>query len=574
MIRSFTALGLGTVALVAACGSSSNGASPGTGDAGASDAAATEGGHPGDGGTTGDAGDGGIANRDPGCTVTATGSSGIAIQATLLVPGGPMDGEVFVDGTGKIACAAASCSATSGYTSATHIACTNAVVSPGFVNSHDHTDYDHQPPAVTGDTRYQHRNEWRTGADGATPIKYQSYSDDPTVNATAELRFLMSGVTSLVGSGGVAGLVRNLALSSYDSASTEGLTGPTVFFDTFPLGDSNGVIISSGCAYPSIVSTQTAFAGGGVFAPHFAEGIDPGAENELVCADSMTLGLITPKTTILHAVGTNARDVAAIQSAGAHVVWAPRSNIMLYGNTMPVTEMKTAGVSIALGTDWLPSGSMNMLRELACADSLNSKYFAGAFTDEQLVEMATTNGAAAMGFATQIGSIATGLEGDLVLFAAGSDKGWRTPIEASVEDVELVMRGGKVLYGDATLVKGSGATGCAAMAVCGTSKSACIDTPNVTLSAVENAAQSYYPLFFCRGQVPMNEPTCVPYRDSYPNGTSATDRDGDGVVDGMDDCPTIFNPPRSMDNGAQSDLDGDGMGDACDPTPLGPDGGP
>jgi hypothetical protein len=42
----------------------------------------------------------------------------------------------------------------------------------------------------------------------------------------------------------------------------------------------------------------------------------------------------------------------------------------------------------------------------------------------------------------------------------------------------------------------------------------------------------------------------------------------------MDDCPTIFNPPRSMDNGAQSDLDGDGMGDACDPTPLGPDGGP
>ncbi len=549
------------LALVAACGSSSTGASPG-------------GGTPTDAGATDGTSDGAASNPDPGCTVTATGTSGIALKATLLVPGGPMDGEVFVDAAGEIACVSASCSSSAGYSSATHIACTHAVVSPGFVNAHDHTDFDHQPPAVTGTTRYQHRNEWRTGADGATPIKYQSYSDDPSTNAAAELRFVMGGATSIVGTGGVGGLARNLAVSSYTSASVEGLTGTPVDFDVFPLGDSGGIIITSGCAYPSIAKPVTAFAGGGVFAPHFAEGIDPGAENEITCAASATLGLVTSETAVLHAVGTNARDVANIQTAGAKVVWAPRSNIVLYGNTMPVTEMKTAGVTIALGTDWLPTGSMNMLRELACADSLNSKYFAGAFSDEQLVQMATSNGATAMGYGTQIGAITTGMQADLVVFAAGSDKGWRTPIEASAEDVELVMRGGKVLYGDATLVKGTGAAGCEALDVCGTSKSVCLDVKGVTLASIQSAAKASYPLFFCRGQTPMDEPTCIPYRDSYPNGTSATDRDGDGVVDTMDDCPTIFNPPRSMDDDVQSDLDGDGTGDACDPTPLGPDAGP
>ena len=36
------------------------------------------------------------------------------------------------------------------------------------------------------------------------------------------------------------------------------------------------------------------------------------------------------------------------------------------------------------------------------------------------------------------------------------------------------------------------------------------------------------------------------------------DGDGDGIPDGVDNCPSVANP-------SQSDLDGDGLGDACDP---------
>ncbi len=82
--------------------------------------------------------------------------------------------------------------------------------------------------------------------------------------------------------------------------------------------------------------------------------------------------------------------------------------------------------------------------------------------------------------------------------------------------------------------------------------------------------QGIYPLFFCRNQVPTNEPTCTPYRDSYPNGISATDLDGDGVPDTSDDCPNVFNPIRPMDDGGQADVDQDGVGDVCDKQPLDP----
>jgi hypothetical protein len=97
-----------------------------------------------------------------------------------------------------------------------------------------------------------------------------------------------------------------------------------------------------------------------------------------------------------------------------------------------------------------------------------------------------------------------------------------------------------------------------------------LDVPGATLAAIQSAASSIYPLFFCKNQTPTIEPTCIPYRDTYPNGISATDRDGDGVPDPTDDCPDIFNPPRPMDGSKQSDVDGDGVGDACDSQPLNP----
>jgi hypothetical protein len=39
------------------------------------------------------------------------------------------------------------------------------------------------------------------------------------------------------------------------------------------------------------------------------------------------------------------------------------------------------------------------------------------------------------------------------------------------------------------------------------------------------------------------------------------DTDGDGIIDGEDNCPTVYNPD-------QADSNGNGVGDACDPTVI------
>ena len=54
----------------------------------------------------------------------------------------------------------------------------------------------------------------------------------------------------------------------------------------------------------------------------------------------------------------------------------------------------------------------------------------------------------------------------------------------------------------------------------------------------------------------------------YTSRPSDGDRDGDGVADEDDLCPSIFDPVRPLDGASQPDADGDGVGDACDPCPF------
>jgi len=95
-----------------------------------------------------------------------------------------------------------------------------------------------------------------------------------------------------------------------------------------------------------------------------------------------------------------------------------------------------------------------------------------------------------------------------------------------------------------------------------------------TYATLSGSNASMYPLFSC-GAPPTNEPTCTPSRPNsvsmstiFTGTVSATDSDGDGIPDATDNCPTVWNPIRPMDNGKQPDADGDGMGDVCDPCPL------
>jgi hypothetical protein len=155
------------------------------------------------------------------------------------------------------------------------------------------------------------------------------------------------------------------------------------------------------------------------------------------------------------------------------------------------------------------------------------------------------------------------------VFDAQTNKGFRAVINAGVEDVRLVLRAGKVLYGDSALVDAL-KPDCDELDVCGVARKVCLDVPGVTMASVRTALSGNYPTHFCKDKTPTAEPSCTPFRDTYPMGTSATDRDGDGIADASDNCPDVFNPPRPLDGSKQADVDADGFGDACDLKPTDP----
>ncbi len=506
------------------------------------------------------------------CAVTA-GSAAKLIHGTVLVPGKIYrGGSVLVDAEGIIQCVACDCSAMAA--GATDIRCPDGVITPALINTHDHITYAQNDPYTDTGERYEHRHDWRQGKNGHKKITTPGGATKDEIT-WGELRFLMGGATSTVGSGASAGLLRNLD----KAASEEGLNQAAVNFQTFPLGDQNGVQLASGCGYPNIL-TEASISSDDAFFPHIAEGINAFAQNEFVCVSSSSNGahdLVQPQSAFIHSVGLRPTDYAAMAKDSTALIWSPRSNIALYGDTAVVTEAARLGVLIALGTDWIASGSMNMLRELQCADSLNKKYYDSFFTDEQLWLMATQSAAASTATDDVIGVLAQGKVADITIFNGKTHKDHRAILDAEPQDVVLVLRGGKVLYGDAGVVSTVPNSGtCDGVDVCGAMKQACLTAEvGKSYSQLKTAVGGIYPAFFCG--TPMNEPSCVPQRapmwvkmgsNAYDGVPTADDSDGDGIPNAADNCPKVFNAIRPMDGGLQGDFDDDGAGDACDPCPL------
>jgi len=517
------------------------------------------------------------------CAVTKAGNGARLFTGVVLKDGETlMGGQVLVNALGVITCAQCDCAEAAGAEDATQISCPTGVISPGLINPHEHLTYPDKPYVGT-EERYEHRGEWRTGANSHTTIRNGGSKSSADVVGYAELRHVMAGTTSIAGAGGAAGLLRNLDQNPV--ARQEGLEEGVANSDTFPLSDTNGRIVTSGCTDYATRPTASGLSKLAAYLPHIAEGISAGAHNEFTCLSTGANDVILGRTAVIHGIGLTARDIELMASRGAGLIWSPRSNIALYGDTAMVTTHQRLGVSISLGTDWLQSGSMNILRELKCADSLNTRQFARAFSDEQLWRMVTTNAAEAVDVYEKVGRIAPGKLGDLSIFQLTkfATSPHRAVIAAEPANVVLTMRGGKALYGDQSLVtalKGAAET-CDAVDVCGTPKSACVQSEvGKNLAALQAANASAYPLFACG--VPEGEPACTPQRISnnsawrasvngstvYSGQSEADDPDGDGARGAADNCPDVFNPIRPMDDGKQLDSDNDGLGDACDPCPL------
>ena len=455
------------------------------------------------------------ANATPGC-YTRSGTAAILIKSIVLARDRVIPrGQVLIDARGNIACVGTDCTAHAG--GASVVTCPAYVLSPGMINTHDHIGFTGDAPRKDTGERFMHRHEWRLGLDGHHAAQGEDVTHDVRIIRWGELRFLAGGTTSTVGGSMAPGLVRNLD----HAEGLEGLAVRPATVKVFPLDDDQGIMRTRDCNYGAHPSTHADVAATHAFLAHVAEGRNAAARNEFRCESSRTYDVtpqaagggtsndwIMPQATLIHAVGLQPADLAIVAQRHAGLVWSPRSNLALYGKTLDILTARRLGITVALGSDWLPSGSMDLNRELACAKSYNRSELHGALADIDLWKMVTIDAARVVHDDESIGSIAPHMVGDVALFMPHGSDPFAAVVDSSAQSTALVVRGGRIMYGAPAIVDGIRG-GCSTIAAGSTVKRLCGEPGRASGAAMQAFARSrnLYPVAF--DGTPRNEPTCA-----------------------------------------------------------------
>ena len=139
-------------------------------------------------------------------------------------------------------------------------------------------------------------------------------------------------------------------------------------------------------------------------------------------------GFLNARVLAIHGVQMTTEDLERLAARGATLVTCPRSNFHTGAGAPPIEEFYASGVHVAVGTDSLASTpDLNMFAELATMRAL-----APTVPARQLLDSATRQGARALGFDAEFGTIEPGKSARLIAVDVPPD----------VEDVEEYLVGG------------------------------------------------------------------------------------------------------------------------------------
>ena len=129
------------------------------------------------------------------------------------------------------------------------------------------------------------------------------------------------------------------------------------------------------------------------------------------------LGILLPQTQLVHMTQIDQDDIRLIQDNNCHVVHCPESNLKLASGFCPVGKLIDAGINVAIGTDGAASNNdLDLFGELKTA-ALLAKAVAGdaaTLDAHAALRMATINGAKALGWEDQTGSLEAGKSADII----------------------------------------------------------------------------------------------------------------------------------------------------------------
>ena len=129
------------------------------------------------------------------------------------------------------------------------------------------------------------------------------------------------------------------------------------------------------------------------------------------------LGVLLPQTQLVHMTQIDDNDIRLIQDNNCHVVHCPESNLKLASGFCPIGKLIDAGINVAIGTDSAASNNdLDLFGELKTAALLAKAVAndASVLDAHAALRMATINGAKALGWDDQIGSLEAGKSADMI----------------------------------------------------------------------------------------------------------------------------------------------------------------
>jgi 5-methylthioadenosine/S-adenosylhomocysteine deaminase len=131
-------------------------------------------------------------------------------------------------------------------------------------------------------------------------------------------------------------------------------------------------------------------------------------------------GILGPRTVVAHAVWLSDREIELLAQTGTAVAHCPTSNMKLASGAARVGDMRRAGVRVGLGSDGeKENNNLDLVEEMKVAALLQKVTTLDPTTGEpwDVLELATIEGARALGLDEITGSLEAGKRADIVTVA-------------------------------------------------------------------------------------------------------------------------------------------------------------
>ncbi len=211
---------------------------------------------------------------------------------------------------------------------------------------------------------------------------------------------------------------------------------------------------------------------------HLAEGRRRDPYNQIEYQLIKLLGLNQAHVNFIHGVGLRGDGISGndpsdkddknddyldMAKNNMGLIWSPYSNLLLYGETLDIEAAHRAGVRLAIGSDWVPTGTKSVLEEVKLAARYvdrtltrdKKRKLSKIFTDEYLYKMMTEHSAKMINHweisttEAGVGQLAIGAMGSVIAVSIQHSNPYTNLVRSATEkEINLVVVDGNPVYGN------------------------------------------------------------------------------------------------------------------------------